>query len=73
MNRQIITNSNNIGQKKADILKERLLLINLKLQIEAHAAFIDQTNIDQIIPKRVDFVLDAIDKLDAKVDLIKYC
>ncbi|HHU79811.1 MAG: peptide-methionine (S)-S-oxide reductase MsrA [Bacilli bacterium] len=73
LNRQIITNSNNIGQKKADILKERLLLINPKLQIEAHAAFIDQTNIDQIIPKRVDFVLDAIDKLDAKVDLIKYC
>ena len=66
LNRQIMTNKHNIGKSKVEELKKHLQEISdAKINIER--CFIDET----YILKEYDYVIDAIDSLKSKFELVK--
>lgn len=73
LNRQIFTNINNIGKKKAEELKERMLSINPNANIKAIESFIDETNIEDLFLNKIDFFIDACDSIKTKKLVIDNC
>jgi len=79
INRQIQALSTTIGMPKIEALKQRIALINPYCQVDLVEDFIDPDNIPQMIgtgrpgAARYDYVVDAIDSVQAKAALIAYC
>lgn len=71
LNRQIITNINNIGKYKVDEAKDRALGINKDININIIKDKLKEDNIIDII-KDNDYIVDACDDLNAKKLIIKY-
>ena len=72
LNRQLMTNQNNIGKSKVDELKLRIESINPNTRVSALNIFVDSTNINEII-SNYDYVVDACDTVKTKIELIKVC
>ena len=70
LNRQIISNLNNIGNKKIDEAIKRAKSINNEINICGYKEKISEKNVDNI--GKFDYIIDACDDLKAKVLLIKY-
>ena len=74
INRQIIALHSTIGKNKTDVLKERLIDINPKIKILSSKLFITFENIRKLIQNiKPDYVIDAVDTLMPKVNLIRTC
>ncbi len=73
LNRQILTNLNNIGEFKTDIAELRALSINSNIKVNKITNFLDSSNIDTIDFSKFDYVIDACDSIDTKVLLINNC
>ena len=71
LNRQIITDSTNIGLKKIDVAVKRAKLINPSINILAVDKKLDSSNLDEILENGFDFVIDACDTIEVKFDLMK--
>lgn len=71
LNRQIITNKENIGIKKVLAAKNRVLSINPNININTYEIFLDKDNIDDILKNNYDYIIDACDNVDTKIELIK--
>ena len=72
LNRQIVATTSTIGQNKALAMKERLDDINLEAVIIA----IDKNwtlDDDFLLNEKIDFVVDAIDSVPEKIELICMC
>ena len=72
LNRQIISNTENIGHKKIDEAILRAKAINPNINIRGFDLKLNEENIKDLDLK-ADFVIDAIDDVKAKVALIKRC
>lgn len=73
INRQLPALHSNIGQYKADIMKERLQDINPDLIIHVHKIFLKDEIESNIFATHFDYVLDCIDTLTPKINLIRAC
>ncbi len=73
INRQVIANFNNIGELKTEALKSRLLSINPKLNIETKNIFLKDEILESILLNNWTYVVDAIDTLSPKINLIRIC
>ena len=73
LNRQIHATYKTISQPKVEVMKERILSINRKCNVITHQVFVTKDNIEEIIPKDIDYVVDAIDTVSAKLGLAEYC
>ena len=73
INRQIIATVDNVGNSKVEVAKKRVSLINPSIKVDTVKEFIDENNIPTYITKDVDYVVDAIDSVESKIALIKYC
>ena len=69
LNRQIIALKSTIGQQKTDLFEKRLKDINSEIIIEKYNQFYTKDLNDEIFDG-VDYVVDAIDTMRYKVDLI---
>lgn len=69
-NRQLMATSKTIGQVKVEMLRNRLLEINPDAEIEALQMIYDATTADSFHMEEYDFIIDAIDSLTEKADLI---
>jgi tRNA A37 threonylcarbamoyladenosine dehydratase len=70
INRQLFALCSTIGVPKVDVAAARIRDINPDVNVRAINAFFDEkTDIDV----RPDFVIDAIDTVDSKVALYKWC
>lgn len=72
LNRQIITNKNNIGLYKVDVMKERILMINPECNVIIHKVFLDKETINILDDYQIDYIIDACDSVQAKKLLIDY-
>lgn len=72
LNRQILTNSSNIGKYKTEVALERALLINKNIKINKLNMFLNKDNIDELNINQYDYIVDACDSLDTKELLINY-
>ena len=70
INRQIIASHSTIGQYKVDVMKQRILEINPNAEIICYKAFFLPENSDTFPFSDFDYVVDAIDTLKSKVELI---
>ena len=73
INRQIIANTKTIGRPKVDVAREMLLDINPRCNINTLSLKANQETFDQIFAEKPDYVIDAIDIVSDKIDLICYC
>lgn len=73
INRQIIATVDNVGNSKVEEAKKRVNLINPSIKVDIVKEYIDETNIPIYITKDADYVIDAIDSVESKIALIKYC
>ncbi|MBR3402172.1 MAG: tRNA threonylcarbamoyladenosine dehydratase [Parasporobacterium sp.] len=70
LNRQIIATLQTIGRYKVDVMKERMLLINPDADIRVHNCFFLPENSKEFRFEEYDYVVDAIDTVTAKIELI---
>ncbi|MDO4496898.1 MAG: tRNA threonylcarbamoyladenosine dehydratase, partial [Bacteroidales bacterium] len=69
-NRQLMATSRTIGQVKVEALKERLLEINPDATITAYQKIYEAETADEFHMHEYDYIIDAIDSLKEKADLI---
>ncbi|HIT36931.1 MAG TPA: tRNA threonylcarbamoyladenosine dehydratase [Candidatus Onthousia faecipullorum] len=72
-NRQIVAINDNIGKYKVDCFKERIESINEECNVTIYNLKIDNDNIKDIFNAKIDFVIDSVDDIRAKVSIINYC
>ena len=70
LNRQIITNTNNIGKLKITEAFNRYKDINPYLKLKVFPVFLDKDNIHEIDIKPYDYIIDACDSINTKELLI---
>lgn len=70
LNRQIIATHKTIDQYKVDVMKERMLDINPDAKVYAHKCFFLPNNADNFDFGNYDYVVDAVDTISAKIELI---
>jgi len=70
INRQLIATRKTIGRKKVDVMAERILDINPKAHVELNACFYLPENADQFDFTKYDYIVDAVDTVTAKLELI---
>ena len=73
LNRQILALTTTIGQNKCDVARKRILEINPNCKATAICEKISHENVGKIICEDLDYVVDAIDDVSAKVEVIKFC
>ena len=73
INRQIIALESTRGKYKVDVLKDRLLDINPRLELCVKNMKLRPDNIPSVVDNKYDYVVDAIDMLYSRIELICYC
>jgi len=73
INRQIIALRSTVGVNKVEVALKRAKDINENIKIKGLAENISVKNVDGLITKDYDYVIDAIDDVEAKVAIIKCC
>ena len=73
INRQLPALESTIGRLKVEVMAERIKEINPDCEVEAIAAFLDQTNWQDLLDGGFDYVIDAIDTVASKLILVEKC
>jgi len=71
INRQLIATESTIGMKKTDSCEKRLLEINPKMKLNKYDLFYLPETADAVNLSEYDYIVDAIDNVTAKLELIK--
>lgn len=72
INRQLIALHSTIGIPKVQVMQQRIIDINPQCQVNALQTFINPDNSQELLTQQsYDYVIDAIDTLNAKVNLVK--
>lgn len=70
INRQIIATRKTIGKYKAEVMRERILDINPSADIRVYKCFFLPENADEFPFDEYDYVVDAVDTVTAKIELV---
>lgn len=70
LNRQIHATRNTIGQYKVDVMEKRILEINPNAKVETYKEFFMPNSEKNIITEDIDYIVDAIDTVTAKIELV---
>ena len=73
INRQLHSLRSTIGKSKIDVMKDRILDINPDCKVELVKRLV-YDDVDEVLGNnKYDFVVDAIDVIGSKINLIEYC
>lgn len=70
LNRQLIATRKTVGKDKVDIMRERILEINPKVTVNVYKTFFLPENADTFPFEEYDYVVDAVDTVTAKIQLV---
>lgn len=70
INRQIVADHSTIGKLKTEVMKERILKINPNACVKTFNTFYLKETADEINLEDYDYIIDAIDTVSAKLELI---
>ena len=73
INRQIHATSKTVGLAKVEVMKDRLLDINPELKVVTYKEKYNEETKEKLISTDYDYVVDAIDMVTSKIDLIATC
>ena len=71
INRQIIATHSVVGKSKCEITKNRILDINPKCEVICITEFLDGNNSNIVLSHHPDYIIDCIDTVTAKLDIIQ--
>lgn len=72
INRQSIAFHSTIGQYKTKVMEERIRDISPKTKVTTYETFVLPENLDTLFREPVDYIIDAIDTVTAKLALAVY-
>lgn len=72
INRQSIAYHSTVGRYKTHVMKERILDINPEAEVITHEMFVLPDNMNQLFDRKVDYIIDAIDTVTAKLALVVF-
>lgn len=70
LNRQIIALKSTIGRPKVEVMKERIMDINPECRVNVRQCFFLPENSDEFDFSQYDYVVDAVDTVTAKLELV---
>lgn len=70
LNRQIIATKDTIGRYKTEVMRERILSVNPEAKINVHNCFYLPENAAEFDFSEYSYVVDAVDTVTAKIDII---
>lgn len=76
LNRQSIAYHSTIGEYKTKVMERRIKDINPGAEVVTFERFVLPENIEELfaeIPGQIDYMIDAIDTVSAKLALVEYC
>jgi tRNA A37 threonylcarbamoyladenosine dehydratase len=71
INRQLIALHSTIGKPKVEVMRDRILDINPRCKVTAHACFYGAETADSVDLSVYDYIVDAIDTVSCKLLLIE--
>lgn len=72
-NRQLPAMDGHYGRAKVEVMAERCRAINPEIGLDAVQSFLTPSNLDELLDRGYDLVLDACDSFRSKVELIAWC
>ncbi len=73
LNRQIIATRKTVGRYKTEVMKERMTDINPDVEVTVHNCFFLPETADSFRFEDYDYVVDAVDTVTAKIELVMKC
>ena len=73
INRQIIATGKTVGRYKTEVMKDRILDINPDAAVNIYNCFFLPENAADFPFEKYDYVVDAIDTVTAKIELVMQC
>ena len=73
INRQIIATGRTVGEYKTDVMRERILDINPEAVVNTYKCFFLPENASDFPFEEYDYVIDAVDTVTAKIELVMQC
>lgn len=70
INRQIHSTRSTIGRPKVEVMAERISDINPEVIVDVYRAFFSGNNASELIQTDYDYIVDAIDTVSSKIELI---
>ena len=70
INRQLIALTSTVGRFKTEVMRERINDINSDCRVYEHRCFYLPENRDEIDFTKYDYIVDAVDTISAKIDII---
>ncbi|MCX7771752.1 MAG: tRNA threonylcarbamoyladenosine dehydratase [Clostridia bacterium] len=70
INRQLHATRKTVGKVKVEVMRDRILEINPKAEVQVFQRFYLPECADELISNDYDYIVDAIDTVTAKVDLV---
>ena len=71
LNRQVIALLDNVGKDKVEVTKDRILSINSKANVKTYKCFFLPENSNEFDFSKYDYVIDAVDTVSAKIEIIR--
>lgn len=72
INRQSIAYHSTIGKYKTEVMRERIKDIFPETEVFTHELFVLPENLEQVFDRPVDYIIDAIDTVTAKLALAEF-
>lgn len=73
VNRQIHALTDTVGESKVDVMADRILQINPSCKVHRIEDFVTTENLRSLLSMGYDYVIDAIDSVNIKTQIIAYC
>ncbi|ONI42329.1 tRNA cyclic N6-threonylcarbamoyladenosine(37) synthase TcdA [Candidatus Epulonipiscium fishelsonii] len=73
INRQIHATQETIGKSKVEVMKKRILSINPNIEVITFQMLYNKETAAELLSIEYDYVVDAIDMVTSKLDLIERC
>ncbi len=70
INRQLIATRKTVGMQKVDVMRDRILEINPNAFVVTHQCFYTPENADEFDLSKYTYIVDAIDTVSSKLELI---
>lgn len=71
INRQSIAFHSTVGKYKTKVMKEKIADINPQCEVKTYEMFVLPENMDLLFEDKVDYIIDAIDTVTAKLALVE--
>ena len=73
LNRQIHATLKTIGKNKVDVMAARVHEIDPAIEVDARNLRVTPANIPELLDESIDYVIDALDTISAKIAIIEHC